>query len=60
MQQPLATSTNRSNTTPPTTHQRVEPDIHGGTVRVDEGDGGGVVATIVLPDPDGRTDRATG
>jgi two-component system sensor histidine kinase MprB len=35
-------------------------DIHGGTVRVDEGDGGGVVATIVLPDPDGRTDRATG
>jgi two-component system, OmpR family, sensor histidine kinase MprB len=34
-------------------------DIHGGTVRVDERDGGGVVATIVLPDPDGRTDRAT-
>jgi two-component system, OmpR family, sensor histidine kinase MprB len=35
-------------------------DIHGGTVRVDERDGGGVVATIVLPDPDGRTDRASG
>jgi two-component system sensor histidine kinase MprB len=35
-------------------------DIHGGTVQVDERDDGGAVATIVLPDPDDRTDRASG
>jgi two-component system sensor histidine kinase MprB len=35
-------------------------DIHGGTVQVDERDGGGAVATIVLPGPDGRADRASG
>jgi two-component system, OmpR family, sensor histidine kinase MprB len=35
-------------------------DIHGGTVQVDERDDGGAVATIVLPGPDGRTDRASG
>jgi two-component system, OmpR family, sensor histidine kinase MprB len=35
-------------------------DIHGGTVQVDERDDGGAVATIVLPGPDGRADRASG
>jgi two-component system, OmpR family, sensor histidine kinase MprB len=35
-------------------------DIHGGTVQVDERDDGGAVATIVLPAPDGRADRASG
>jgi two-component system, OmpR family, sensor histidine kinase MprB len=35
-------------------------DIHGGTVQVNERDDGGAVATIVLPDPDGRADQASG
>jgi two-component system sensor histidine kinase MprB len=32
-------------------------DIHGGTIHLDQRDGGGVVATIVLPEPDGDADR---
>jgi transposase len=34
LRRPMATSTSRINTTPPTTHQRVEPDSHRGVRRL--------------------------